>query len=63
MLDGVSLKKVRGDDGEQDEYLDESAIDLSAQQQRHLACMNDDGGSFEVIADYIEKQLMHAEAA
>jgi hypothetical protein len=43
-----------------DEYLDEviaESFGLTADQQRTLASINDDGREFTYIADYIEKHL------
>lgn len=54
-LGDVCLKKKDGD-----EYLNQSAlesIELTSKQQNHLAVLNDNGQSFEEIADYIEIEL------
>lgn len=34
-------------------------IKLSKNAQEHLACLNDDGESFEYIADFIERNFDH----
>lgn len=47
----------RADRGNGDEYLSESRFAIEAEVQERLAKMNDDGRSFDEIADYIEKHL------
>lgn len=60
--DGTILKRVdrRGDYDTWDEFLSHETlemIDLNAHDQIVLGRMNDDGKSFEIIADYIETEL------